>query len=271
VAWPLEICGGELGAKAALVPLTALSAPVQSGAAGILPPQAIEEQAKAKSQETAKLKAAFESGQIGNLDGLTVKQLQTLSKQNGVSIARTKADFIQLLDQVEPGISHTDLSGAALKAKLKEHKIGLLRTKQELVDLLAEKQAALNHAQQLAEQLKKVPALGRDDRTHPLALGKARGRAARSRPRPARQPGGAPRAFRPGGRGVPGLHGAHPPRGIRGQAHPPADGRLRPWPHCEERTTRLSKVSVHGKKLRPFSPLRGNGFFLIMPPQSYIS
>jgi hypothetical protein len=30
-------------------------------------------------------------------------------------------------------------------------------------------------------------------------------------------------------------------------------------------------VSVHGKKLRPFSPLRGNGFFLIMPPQSYIS
>ncbi len=160
VAWPLEICGSELGAKAALVPLTAISAPVQSGAACILPPQAIEEQAKAKSQETAKLKAAFESGQIGDLGGLTVKQLQTLSKQNGVSIARTKADFIKLLDQAEPGISHADLAGAALKAKLKEHKIGLLRTKQELVGLLAEKQAALKHALQLAEQLKKVPAPG---------------------------------------------------------------------------------------------------------------
>ena len=160
VAWPLEICGGELGAKAALVPLTALSAPVQSGAACILPPQAIEEQGKAKSQETAKLKAAFESGETGDLGGLTVKQLQSLSKQNGVSIARTKADFIQLLDQAEPGISHVDLSGVALKAKLKEHKIGLLRTKQELVGLLAEKQAALKHAQQLAEQLKKVPAPG---------------------------------------------------------------------------------------------------------------
>ena len=160
VAWPLEICGGELGAKAALVPLTAISAPVQSGAACILPPQAIEEQAKAKSQETAKLKAAFESGQIGDLGGLKVKQLQTLSKQNGVSIARTKADFIKLLDQAEPGISHADLGGAALKAKLKEHKIGLLRTKQELVGLLAEKQAALKHAQQLAEELKKVPAPG---------------------------------------------------------------------------------------------------------------
>jgi hypothetical protein len=96
-AWPLEICGAELGAKAALVPLTAISAPVSSGAACILPPRAIEEQA------TAKLKAAFESGQIGDLDGLTVKQLQTLSKQNGVSIARTKSDFIKLLDQVEPG------------------------------------------------------------------------------------------------------------------------------------------------------------------------
>ncbi len=160
VAWPLEICGGELGAKASLGPLTAIAAPAKSSSACILPPQAIEEQAKAKSQETAKLKAAFESGQIGDLSDLTVKQLQTLSKQNGVSIARTKADFIQLLDQVEPGIPHTDLSGAALKAKLKEHKIGLLRSKYELVGLLAEKQAALKHAQQLAEQLKKVPAPG---------------------------------------------------------------------------------------------------------------
>ena len=160
VAWPLQICGVELGAKASVIPLRAISAPAQSGAACILPPQAIEEQAKAKLEETAKLKAAFESGEIGDLGGLTVKQLQTLSKQNGVSIARTKADFIQLLDHVEPGISHADLAGAALKAKLKEHKIGLLRTKQELVGLLAEKQAALKHAQQLAEQLKKVPAPG---------------------------------------------------------------------------------------------------------------
>ena len=200
VAWPLEICGGELGAKASFFPLTAFAAPASSGDACLLPPQAIEEQAAAKSQEAAKLKAAFESGQIGDLDGLTVKQLQTLSKRNGVSIARTKADFIKLLDQVEPGISHADLSGAALKAKLKEHKIGLLRTKQELVGLLrtkqelvgllrtkqelvgllrtkqelvgllrtkqelvgllAEKQAALKQAQQLAEQLKKVPAPG---------------------------------------------------------------------------------------------------------------
>ena len=154
VAWPLVICGGELGAKAAAEP-----------AACILPPQAIEEQAKAKAAEDAKLKAAFESGQIADLNTLTVKQLQTLAKQNGVSIAGTKADFIKLLDQAEPGFDHTNLTGAALKAKLKEHKIGLLRTKEELVKLLAEKQTALKQAQQLAEQLKKVPAGGLQDLT----------------------------------------------------------------------------------------------------------
>ncbi len=67
VAWPLEICGGELGAKASLGPLRAIAAPAKSSSACILPPQAIEEQAKAKSQETAQLKAAFESGQVGDL------------------------------------------------------------------------------------------------------------------------------------------------------------------------------------------------------------
>ena len=144
VAWPLVICGGELGTKAAAEP-----------DACILPPQAIEKQAMAKSKEDAKLKAAFESGQIADLNTLTVKQLQTLAKQNGVSIARTKADFIKLLDQVEPGFDHSDLTGAALKAKLKEHKIGLLRTKDDLVKLLAKKQRVLKRAQQLSKRLKK--------------------------------------------------------------------------------------------------------------------
>ena len=144
VAWPLVICGGELGAKA-----------TAGSDACSLPPRAIEEQAKAKSAEEAKLKAAFEGGQIVDMNTLTVKQLQTLSKQNGVSIARTKADFIKLLDQSEPGFDHASLTGAALKAKLKEHKIGLLRTKNELVKLLAKKQRALKKAQLLSERLKK--------------------------------------------------------------------------------------------------------------------
>ena len=149
VAWPLAICGGELGAKASAEP-----------AACIIPPQTIEEQAKEKAAEEAKLKAAFEGGQIADLNTLSVKQLQTLAKQNGVSIARTKADFIHLLDAAEPGVDHSSLAGAALDAKLKEHKIGLLRTKDDLIQLLAQKQASLKQAQQLADQLKKIPPSG---------------------------------------------------------------------------------------------------------------
>ncbi|HUT54386.1 MAG TPA: minor capsid protein [bacterium] len=149
VAWPINICGSELIAVAADEP-----------AACIIPPEGIEGQALAKAREDSKLKAAFEKGEIGDLQALTAKQLQTLAKQNGVSIARTKADFIKLLDQAEPGIEHGDLSGQALQAKIKEYKIGLLRTKEDLVKLLAEKQAALKQAQQITDQLKKVPAPG---------------------------------------------------------------------------------------------------------------
>ena len=146
VAWPLIICGAGLETTAADEPK-----------ACILPPHAIDEAAKAKALQAAKLKAAFEGGEISDLNDLTVAELQTLAKENGVSIARTKADFIHLLDQAEPGVDHSDLAGAALKAKLKEHKIGLLRTKDDLVKLLAQKQSALKEAQAVSEALKQVP------------------------------------------------------------------------------------------------------------------
>ncbi len=121
VAWPLVICGGDLGATAA---------PGQS--ACILPPQATELQAQQKAEEEKKLKGAFESGQIADLGTLTVKQLQTLAKQNGIAVARTKSDFIKLLDLAEPGIHHGDLAGKALQAKIKQYNIAALRSKDEL-------------------------------------------------------------------------------------------------------------------------------------------
>ncbi|MHB1001955.1 MAG: minor capsid protein [Armatimonadota bacterium] len=145
VAWPLVICGGELGAVAA-----------DGAPSCIIPPQAIEQQAKQKSDEEAKLKAAFDSGEIADLSMLTVKQLQTLAKQNGIAIARTKADFIKLLDIAEPGIHHDDLSGAVLLAKVKQYNIGALRSKDDLVGLLAVKQAAIKQAKALEEAAKKA-------------------------------------------------------------------------------------------------------------------
>jgi SPP1 gp7 family putative phage head morphogenesis protein len=149
VAWPMSICGSDLSAQAA--------PKASQGDACILPPHALEGMADAQAKENAKLKDAFEKGNADDLTALTVKQLQTLSKENGISIARTKADFIKLLDQAEPGIDHSTLSGAALKAKLKEHKIGLLRTKEDLIGLLAQKQAELKQAQLIAQQMSKLP------------------------------------------------------------------------------------------------------------------
>ncbi|MHB1000773.1 MAG: phage head morphogenesis protein [Armatimonadota bacterium] len=145
VAWPLVICGGELGAVAA-----------DGAPSCIIPPQGIEQQAKQKSEEESKLKSAFESSEIADLSVLTVKQLQTLAKQNGIAIARTKADFIKLLDIAEPGIHHGDLSGAVLTAKLKQYNIGALRSKDDLVGLLAAKQAAFKQAKALEEAVKKA-------------------------------------------------------------------------------------------------------------------
>lgn len=149
VAWPLAICGGELSAKAA---------PNEPAAdACILPPQVLESMADAQAQENAKLKNAFEVGNIGDLSALSVKQLQTLAKQNGVAVARTKSDFIALLDSEEPGIPHSDLGGKALEAKLKQYGIGALRSKEELVKLLGEKQATFKQAKLIAQQEAKLP------------------------------------------------------------------------------------------------------------------
>ena len=149
VAWPMSICGSDLSAQAA-------PAAVQ-GDACILPPHVVESMADAQAAEEKQLKQVFENGSVDGLKGLTAKQLQTLAKGNGVSVARTKADFIKLLDQAEPGVDHSGLGGTALKNKLKEHKIGLLRTKEELVELLAQKQAQLKQAQMVVQQMAKLP------------------------------------------------------------------------------------------------------------------
>ena len=57
------------------------------------------------------LSAAFKGGQIADLNTLSVKQLQTMAKHNGVSIARTKADLIHLVDELEPKADHEVLKG----------------------------------------------------------------------------------------------------------------------------------------------------------------
>ncbi len=148
-AWPLTICGGTLGAKSEDLP-----------SACLLPPQAIESQALALAEESKKLSQVFGEGAASDLATLTFKQLQTLAKQNSVSVARNLGDFSELLKKAEPDIDLTNLGGKNLAAKLKEHSIGALRNKEELVALLSQKQAAFQEAKVTAQPLQQLPSPG---------------------------------------------------------------------------------------------------------------
>ena len=128
--------------------------PLPAQSACILPPQAIEEQAKQKAEEEKKLKSAFESGEIADLSALTVKQLQTLAKQNGIAVARTKADSSSCSTR-QSRASATPISPARRsQAKVKQYNIAALRSKDDLAKLLAEKQAAIKQAKALEEAAK---------------------------------------------------------------------------------------------------------------------
>ncbi|HEY3415704.1 MAG TPA: minor capsid protein, partial [Armatimonadota bacterium] len=144
-AWPLVICGQGL---------LATSAAPSTGDACILPPQSIEGMAAAQAEEQKTLKAAFEGGDPTKLGTLTMKQVQTLAKGQGVAIARTKADFLKLL--ADKGVDGSGLSGKSLEAMLKQVGIGALRSKNELVALLVQKQAAYIQAQLQAQLLKEA-------------------------------------------------------------------------------------------------------------------
>jgi len=125
VAYPIDICGAKnLGATAAT-----------AEAACILPPQTIEEMAKKKQSEAIKIGQYMSKGLWNKL---TLKQLQDQAKANGISIARTKADFLKILKS-KTGTDFSHLSGKELKALLKEHKIAALRSKDDLIDLLKAK------------------------------------------------------------------------------------------------------------------------------------
>ena len=125
VAYPLDICGAKnLGATAA---------PAEG--ACILPPQAIEEMAKEQQSQAIKIGQFISKGEW---EKLTIKQLQDQAKSNGISIARTKSDFLGILKQ-KTGTDFSHLSGKELQALIKEYKIAALRSKDDLINLLKAK------------------------------------------------------------------------------------------------------------------------------------
>jgi len=118
----------------------------------ILVPSEIADLAAKKHGEAVKVGKAVSEGEF---DKLTVKQLQKLAQANGISIARTKKDFIKLLKPLEPDVDLESLKGTQLKALIKKHQIGALRSKEELIALLkkqVEKEAKEELTQQLVQQ-----------------------------------------------------------------------------------------------------------------------
>ena len=72
-----------------------------------------------------------------NIAKMTTVQLRDLAKQKGVSIARTKADFLRIIKEVSPGENLDQLKGKALFDRVSELHISRLRSKEDLQKLLA--------------------------------------------------------------------------------------------------------------------------------------
>jgi len=80
---------------------------------------------------------ATESNVVQNpYEKMTVVELQKLAKERDISIARTKADFVRIIQQQEPDIDIDTLKGPALFNKVSELHISRLRSKKDLVGLL---------------------------------------------------------------------------------------------------------------------------------------
>ena len=73
-----------------------------------------------------------------NIRKMTTLQLRDLAKQKGVSVARTKADFLQIIKEKNPGEDLERLKGKALFDRVSELHISRLRSKEDLRKLLTQ-------------------------------------------------------------------------------------------------------------------------------------
>ena len=67
---------------------------------------------------------------------MTVKELWALAKQRGISIARTKDDFLRIIKEKNPEEDLERLKGKVLFDRVGELHISRLRTKKDLVSLI---------------------------------------------------------------------------------------------------------------------------------------
>ena len=82
---------------------------------------------------------AAENGRVeDSIANMTILQLRELTKRKGVSIARTRADFLRLIKEKNPDEDLERLKGKALFDRISELHISRLRSKEDLQKLLSQ-------------------------------------------------------------------------------------------------------------------------------------
>ncbi len=89
-----------------------------------------------KNKRSSKRNMSIENLDLSNLSKLTVVQLQAVAISKGIAIARTKGDFLKIIEEKQPDIDMSSLKGSALFDTVSQLHISRLRSKADLITLL---------------------------------------------------------------------------------------------------------------------------------------
>jgi len=132
-AVPLRVCSAQT------LKLQAMAGPADAAGACLMTPQQVHDVAGAQKVEQAQTNKAIKQG---DYESLGLKPLQNECKKRGISIYRTKADFIKLLSQQNPGIDYSTWATKDIMAEVAKQSIGKTCTKDDLIALLKQWDAA---------------------------------------------------------------------------------------------------------------------------------
>jgi len=146
VAVPLRVCSADT------LKLIAMAGPSDAAGACLMTPQQVHNVAGAQKAEQAQTNKAIKQGEY---ESLALKPLQDECKKRGISIYRTKADFIKLLGKNNPSIDYSSWATKDIMAEVAKQSIGKTCTKDDLIALLKQWDAA--HAAIVKEAAETLP------------------------------------------------------------------------------------------------------------------
>ena len=99
-------------------------------------PNSPDDASPMKSKRSSKRDVSIEDLDLSDLSKLTVVQLQAVAISKGIAIARTKGDFLKIIEEKQPDIDMSSLKGSALFDTVSQLHISRLRSKADLITLL---------------------------------------------------------------------------------------------------------------------------------------